>query len=112
MIALANDDIGLHKVGIQYQVSADELQTLWEQDAEGSVEPFTIAKVLELEALQVTYKNAITYFAYAEDNYFGQPRRTTTPLRFIDIRPFKMSFQVVEGGGTCNGCSVTLEELI
>src|SRR5207247_1867636 len=61
---------------------------------------------------QVTYKDALTYYAFAEDNYFGQPRRTTTPLRYIDIRPFKMAFQVVEGGGSCTGCSVTLEELI
>jgi hypothetical protein len=112
MIVDARDDIGLHKVGIMYQVGAEETQTLWEQDAEGSDEPFTLSKVLELEELQVTYKDAITYYAFAEDSYFGQPRRTTTPLRYIDIRPFKMSFQVVEGGGSCNGCSVTLEELI
>jgi hypothetical protein len=113
MIVEASDDIGLHKVGIMYQVSAEEPRTLWEQDAEGSAEPFTLSKVLELEVLEVTYKNAITYYAYAEDNYFGETRRTTTPLRYIDIRPFKMAFQVVEGeGGSCNGCSVTLEELI
>jgi hypothetical protein len=112
MTVEARDDIGLHKVGIMYQVGAEEMQTLWEQDAEGTDEPFSLAKVLELEELQVTHKDAISYYAFAEDNYFGQPRRTTTPLRYIDIRPFKMEFQVVEGGGSCNGCSVTLEELI
>src|SRR5262245_45586640 len=112
MIVEARDDLGLHKVGIMYQVGSEETQTLWEQDAEGADEPFSLSKVLELEELQVTYKDAITYFAFAEDNYFGKPRRTMTPLRYVDIRPFKMGFQVVEGGGSCNGCSVTLEELI
>jgi hypothetical protein len=112
LIVEADDDIGLHKVGILYQVGTDELQPLWEQDGDGSAEPLTISKILELEELHVTYKHAITYYAFAEDNYFGQPRRTTTPLRYIDIRPYKNAFQVVEGEGSCNGCSVTLEELI
>jgi hypothetical protein len=112
MIVEASDDIGLHKVGIMYQVGTDEMQTLWEQDGEGTDEPLTGSTLLMLEELSVTYKDAITYYAFAEDNYFGQPRRTTTPLRYIDIRPYKQAFQVAEGsGGCCNG-SVTLEELI
>src|SRR5262249_19872522 len=112
MVVEASDDLGLYKAGILYQVGAGKMQTLWEQDGGGTDEPFTRWKVLELEELEVTYKDAITYYAFAEDNYFGEPRRTITPLRYIDIRPFKVSFQMVEGGGSCKGCSVTLEELI
>jgi len=112
MIVEAGDDIGLFKVGILFQVGAGEMQTLWEQDAEGSDEPLRMSPVLMLEDLQVTYRKAITYYAYAEDNYFGQPRRTMTPLRFIDIRPYQMAFQICEGGSCCSGCSLTLEELI
>ncbi len=112
MIVEAGDDIGLLKVGILYQVGAGEMQTLWEQDGEGSDEPLRISPVLMLEDLNVNYKTAITYYAFAEDNYFGQPRRTTTPLRYIDIRPYQTAFQVCEGGSCCNGASLTLEELI
>src|SRR5262249_30776324 len=42
MIVEAGDDIGLFKVGIQYQVGAGDMQTLWEQNAEGSDEPLRI----------------------------------------------------------------------
>jgi hypothetical protein len=117
MIVEAGDDLGLHKVGILYQIGSEEPKTLWEDDAGGTTEPFQGDAVLMLEDEKVTYQDAVTYYAFAEDNYFGEPRRVTTPLRFIDIRPFKQSFQLGEqggggGGGASNGNSVTLEEII
>lgn len=112
MIVEAADDLGLHKVGILYQISGGEMKPLWEDDAAGSDEPFQGKAVLMLEDEKLSYQDAVTYYAFAEDNYFGKPRRVTTPLRFIDIRPYKMAFTLTEGGGSCNGCSVTLEELI
>lgn len=112
MIVEAGDDLGLFKVGIEYQIGAGPLETLWEEDAAGSTDPLRGAPVLMLEEYRLTHQDAVTYFAYAEDNYFGQPRRTTTPLRYIDIRPFKQAFQLSEGGGSCCGNSATLEEFI
>jgi hypothetical protein len=85
---------------------------LWTANSEGSTEPERSEPVLMLENHELTFQDAITYYAYAEDNYFGQPRRVTTPLRFIDIRPFKQQFQVVNSNCNCQGQSVTLEELI
>ncbi len=108
----AGDDIGLHKVGILFQVNDGEMQVLCEQDAAGASEPFSLSQALLLEEHRLTHKDSVTYYAFAEDRYFDDVRRTTTPLRFIDIRPFQTSFQIVEGGGSCNGCSTTLEELI
>ncbi|MBS0262865.1 MAG: hypothetical protein JSS02_13005 [Planctomycetes bacterium] len=113
VVAEAKDDLGLHKVGVVFQVGSDEFQVLKEVDAAGAAEPLTLSEVLELESQALTHKSAITYYAYAEDNYFGTPRRTTTPLRYIDIRPYKLAYQLQEGDGSCcNGSSVTLEELI
>ncbi|MBI3866492.1 MAG: hypothetical protein HY290_31815 [Planctomycetia bacterium] len=112
----AADDIGLHRLGIMYRINDGELQTLCQQDAAGATEPWQALQLLLLEDHQLTCKDSVTYYAFAEDNYFGQPRRTTTPLRFIDIRPFKREFQLSEGGDGAsqagNGNSVTLEELI
>ena len=109
----ADDDLGLHKFGVMYQVASGPMQLLIEQDANGDVLHDRQATALLLEDHGLTHQDAVTYYAFAEDNYFGHPRRTTTPLRFIDIRPYKLSFQVVDQkGGSCNGCSVTLEELI
>lgn len=113
MIVEAGDDLGLHKVGVMYQVGSGPMQTLIEETANGSSETFRLSSMLMLENHRLTHQDAVTYYAFAEDNYFGQPRRATTALRFIDIRPYKLQFQVVDqpGGGSCNG-SVTLEELI
>ncbi len=113
MIIEAGDDLGLHKVGVMFQVGGGSMQTLLEQDAEGSIEPFRLSTMLMLEEHRLTIQDAVTYYAFAEDNYFDQPRRTTTPLRFIDIRPYKLEFEVVEiDGEPSDGSSVTLEELI
>lgn len=109
----ASDDLGLQKVGIMYQIGSGSMKTLVEQSAEGAIEPFQLNSLLMLEDHDVVYPEAVSYFAFAEDNYFGKPRRTVTPLRYIDIRAYKQEFQVVDAqGGSCNGCSVTLEELI
>lgn len=107
----ASDDLGLHRVGLAYQVNDGQPKTLWEShDGKTSL---TAEAVLALEELQLTFQDAITYHAFAEDSYFGSPRRVTTPLRFIDIRPFKREYQVLQAeGGACKGCSATLEELI
>jgi hypothetical protein len=98
--AEAKDDIGLHKMGILFQIGDGPMHTLWEEDGKGSIDPKQMASVLMLEEQSLGYQDGVTYYAFAEDNYFGRPRRTTTPLRFIDIRPYKLAYQVLESGGT------------
>jgi hypothetical protein len=108
----ANDDHGLGKIGIMARVGEREEEVLIERDGEGTREPVEAAIDLLLEKYPVTFQEGVSYHAFAEDNYFGEVRRVTTPLRFIDIRPYEREFQKQEGGGSCNGCSTTLEELI
>jgi len=43
------------------------MQTLFEQNAEGTDEPIRISPVLMLEDLGVSHKDAVTYYAFAED---------------------------------------------
>ncbi len=100
LLVEADDDLGLYKVGVMYQLNGGPMETLLEQNADGSMEPFRLPSTLLLEQHQLSHQDAVNYFAFAEDNYFGQPRRTTTPLRFIDIRPFKLAFQLLDAGGT------------
>ncbi len=100
LLVEADDDLGLFKVGIMYQVSGGPMGSLLEQNADGSTELFRLPSELLLEQHQLSHQDAVNYYAFAEDNYFGQPRRTTTPLRFIDIRPFKLAFQMLDTGGT------------
>lgn len=112
MVAEAKDDLGLFDCGILYQIGSGPMLPLFHASAEGSTEAERTAATLMLEEHQLTFQDAISYYAYAEDNYFGQPRRVTTPLRFIDIRPFMQQFQVVNSNCNCKGQSATLEELI
>ncbi len=96
----AADDLGLHRVGIACQVADGPMQTLWEQDFVGGTKPILASPSLLLEDYEVTFHDGVTYYAFAEDHYFGQPRRTSTPLRFVDIRPYKRSYQMLDTGGT------------
>ena len=100
LLVEADDDLGLFKVGVMYQISGGPMETLLEQNADGSTELFRLPSALLLEQHPLSHQDAVNYYAFAEDNYFGQPRRTTTPLRFIDIRPFKLAFQLLDTGGT------------
>ena len=75
-----------------------------------------LEKVLPLEFFELTQKDSVMYFAFAEDNRPDSPQRTETDMRFIDIRPFKRTYQIVDpdpmpgmGGG---GGFKTLGELV
>jgi hypothetical protein len=109
----AADDLGLGKVGIVYQVGSGPAKTLYLNESPGQPASHDAEAVLALEEHALGFQDAITYYAFAEDNRPGRPQRATTELQFIDIRPFKREYQFVKGGGgCCNGASVTLEELI
>jgi hypothetical protein len=127
------DDYGLSKAGLIFQVNNEQEIPLIGQDfaavvaavkdsaneaaPTGTVSPTTQAaleKVLPLEFFELTQKDSVMYFAFAEDNRPDSPQRTETDMRFIDIRPFKRTYQVIDpdpmpgmGGGL-----KSLEELI
>jgi hypothetical protein len=76
-----------------------------------------LEKLLPLEHFELTQKDSITYYAFAEDNPPGGPRRVQTDLQFIDIRPFRRLYRSVEGGRGGGGGGggpqlASLEELI
>lgn len=116
MAIAAEDDLGVHKAGIAWQIGSGELRTLWETDALGAEQSLSAVAALLLEEHELSHRDSITYYAFAEDIYFDESRRTTTPLRFIDIRPYQQDYQLPQGGGGggggSSGQSVTLEELI
>ncbi|SFH74071.1 coiled-coil domain-containing protein [Planctomicrobium piriforme] len=130
----ASDDFGLTKSGIVFQINNLEEHTLLEEDfaaaaaAAAELEngkrlaPQTRAqleRILPLEYFGLTQKDAVTYYAFAEDNFPNGPHRTQTDLRFIDIRPFRIEYldrtgQAPGGGnGGAGGRGPTaLDELI
>ena len=110
----ARDDFGVGLLGINYKIGDGPEETL--HLGRFADQPLT-AKALEtlyLEKHAVDYHAAITYYAFAEDNYPAKPHRVVSELRFIDILPFKQEYQFLdgEGEGSCNGSSTSLEELI
>jgi hypothetical protein len=96
----AADDFGLSKVGIVYQVGAGPKQTLYLQEPTSQPAKVLAEAVLALEDHEVTFQDAVSYYAFAEDNRPGSPQRTTTELQFIDIRPFQRSYQLLKTGGS------------
>src|SRR5262249_9775066 len=53
-------------------------------------------EVLMLEQFLLTQKDCVAYYAFAEDNRPDSPQRTTTELRFIDIRPFLRTYRLID----------------
>lgn len=124
------DDYGLAKGGLVFQINNEQEVPLISQDFEqviaaaseaattGTLTPTTQAsleKVLPLELFELTQKDSVMYYAFAEDNRPGSSQRTETEMRFIDIRPFKRTFQVIDpdpGMGQGGAGLKTLEELI
>lgn len=101
LVIEAADDLSLVRIGIAVQVANGPMKTIWQQDlAEGSTDAVRGQTTLPLEDHQLTFQDGVTYYAFADDKYFDEERRTSTPLRFIDIRPFKMAYQMLDTGGT------------
>lgn len=103
-----SDDFGLSKAGIVFQVANGQEQTLTLEDflkaarqSDADVPALTtramLEEVLPLEDFALTPTQAVTYYAFAEDNFPGGARRTETDLRFIDIRSFMRIYKL---GGT------------
>jgi hypothetical protein len=95
----AGDDFGLSKIGIVYQIGDGPPQTLYVQEPADQPTWLKTEAILSLENHQLDFPDSITYYAFVEDNHPIEAHRTATELQFIDIRPFKRSYQLVEGGG-------------
>jgi hypothetical protein len=112
------DDFGLTKAGIVFQFNNGDEQALIVKDF--MAEPAkaqttaTLQEMLLLEKLAASPTDSLTYYAFAEDNYPGGPKRTETDLRYLDIRPFKREYKQGESGNPMEGEGelATLAELI
>jgi hypothetical protein len=103
MRARARDDFGLTKLGIAFQVNNEEERMLVLSEVGKPCQREALAEqVLMLEQFLLTQKDCVAYYAFAEDNRPDAPQRTTTELRFIDIRPFRRTYQLIDPppGGT------------
>ena len=98
--ARARDDFGLSKVGIVFQVNNEEERSLSLFDAtQPNLRETKVEQILALEQYLLTQKDCVAYSAFAEDarpNEAGGPQRTTTELRFIDIRPFQRTYRLMD----------------
>jgi len=103
-----DDDFGLTRAGIVFRAGGGDERTLILKDFKGgqlksqdgtlaNLTQATIEEMLRLEQFGLSQTDSITYYAFAEDNYPGGPKRTETDLRFIDIRPFQRVYKI---GGT------------
>ncbi|MBN9122923.1 MAG: hypothetical protein J0I06_27930, partial [Planctomycetes bacterium] len=95
--ARARDDFGLAKVGVVFQVNNEEERTLILLDVTNpNRREAKVEQVLALEQFLLTQKDCVAYYAFAEDARPDAPQRTTTELRFIDIRPFQRAYRLMD----------------
>jgi len=105
-----NDDFGISRAGIVFEVNNEEEYPLLNEDFQavaeaaeevettGKISPktrSTLEKVLPLEHFELTQQDSIMYYAFAEDIRPENPNRTETDLRFVDIRPFRRQYRVL-----------------
>ena len=95
------DDYGLKRAGIVFQFNNEPELVLESVDFEDIVLPDgtltprtkeTVRSMLELEYLEMTEKDSISYYGFAEDKRPGEPNINETELRFIDVLPFRRLF--------------------
>jgi hypothetical protein len=116
----ASDDFGVGKMGIVYQIADGPERELYLEDLPQQPLSVETLATLFLERHDVYVTDAVTYYAFAEDNRpvepgrGGAPNRAMTELRFIDIRPYKRTYHPAssDGGGGSGESSTSLEELI
>src|SRR5262249_10755459 len=97
MRAHARDDFGVTKLGSAFPVNNEEERTrVLEEPGEPNQHEVRAEQVLMLEQFLLTQKDCVAYYAFAEDNRPDAPQRTTTELRFIDIRPFLRTYKLVD----------------
>ena len=108
----AGDDYGVVRAGIVFQINDGPEQSLYLDEPASRPIRIEALSTLFLENHKLSYADGLTYHAFVEDNRVPDPQRVTTELRYIDILLYKQAYQMMEGGGTSNGSSLTLEELI
>jgi hypothetical protein len=113
----SRDDFGVTKLGIVFQVNNEEERTLVLEDVtDPHLREAKAEQKLMLEHFLLTQKDCVAYYAFAEDNRPEVPQRTTTELRFIDIRPFQRIYRQVEANDEMPGGGqrdlVSLDEVI
>jgi hypothetical protein len=124
----ASDDFGLARAGVMFEVNNEEEYPLLAEDFAAAAEELkttgklspqtraTLERVLPLEHFALTQQDSVMYYAFAEDIRPNSPQRAETDMRFIDIRPFKRTYQLIDpekGNGMNQGPELkTLEELI
>ncbi|HWB11416.1 MAG TPA: DUF4175 family protein [Pirellulales bacterium] len=123
----ASDDFGLSRAGIMFEVNNEEEYPLLAEDFGAAAEELkttgklspqtraTLEKVLPLEHFALTQQDSVMYYAFAEDIRPGSAQRSETDLRFVDIRPFKRQYRLLDpqnGTGMPGPDLKSLDELI
>src|SRR5262249_48346209 len=96
----AGDDFGLAAGGVVFQGGNGEKKMLYLQRDPAPPTTLKAEVALPPGGHEIGLQDGVTYYAFAEDNHPDQPQRTSTELQFIDIRPYKRSYQMLDTGGT------------
>ncbi|MBW8886029.1 MAG: hypothetical protein JF612_14920, partial [Planctomycetia bacterium] len=102
ILATASDGMELPKNSFRLRAQRDQPPQVWFDSPPEAVEVHTLADVLPLEHFQLSQQDSVMYYAFAEDTKPGRPQRTETDLRFIDIRPFRRNYHLLDPAQAMN----------
>lgn len=113
MSVMVSDDYGLTHAGIVFQLGEEEfvlkewtLAAATDQSNEHKSTVTTrvrLDEVLPLESFELSERDFVSYYAFAEDNRQDSPQHVESEVRYLDIRPLKQLFSEIDlpaaGGG-------------
>lgn len=95
------DDFGLQAYGLAYTLGDGETRSLELGRGGAAHEKRSLESLLPLEDLGARADQLLSYYLWAEDlGPDGQPRRTTSDLFFIEIRPFEEIYRENSGAAS------------
>lgn len=113
MSVMVSDDYGLTHAGIVFQLGDEEFVLKEWTLAAASDEPnehksavttrVRLDEVLPLESFELSERDFVSYYAFAEDNRQDDFQHVESEVRYLDIRPLKQLFSEIDlpaaGGG-------------
>lgn len=93
------DDFGLGETGIVFTVRGKDERLLARTFAETIVRVSEEEAIAFLERYDLGMTDDVRYYVFAHDGMPGRAERAVSDLRSIDIRPFRLEYRLIEGGG-------------
>ncbi len=99
MAAKANDDFGIERLGLSYELSGSEpvdieLASKTDEKSHAFPKAANLEQLVAMESLKAEPDQLLSYYVWAEDrDEAGEIRRVSSDMFFAEVRPFEEIFR-------------------